>query len=143
MKAGSAKRTLDHLTKRIADPVADLVLTKLHEQFPNAGFAAPTVQALIHASLLLGLAELLNISKPFVPYEPKRVQDLEIFVRTYAGEKTGTEAVDLLTRMIPLLLQSFSDLDLTDCAVELLPTELEPEDSFAPLPLVEEMPAGA
>lgn len=117
LKAGSAKRAVDKLTSKISDPVAEILVLKIQAEFPQLVFAVPTIKSLVQAVIIMGVAELFGFASKHAEgsesLKDKSIY-LEQFLRNYAGQKTGEELVDLVTRLLPIIMESFKDLSSED-----------------------------
>lgn len=137
MKAGAVKNTIDKAVSPITNPVVEAVSGKMKEIHPNFEMTAPMVESLLKAALIMGSAEILDIAMPYVDehtqYSSAKVALASTFMREYAGEKVGTEVVDLALKFVPVIMGAISNLSTEDLK-QALPQHTEdvlvPESDF-------------
>ena len=118
MKEGAVKKGIDLAVSPITKPVIDAINSKLQEANPNMDLAAPLVEGAIKCSVILGIAELIDLILPFVEertsFDSKKVDLASELMRKYAGEKMGAEIVDLAFQLLPLAMSAFKELSIKD-----------------------------
>jgi hypothetical protein len=118
VKEGAIKKSLDKAISPITAAVAEAINEKLQTIHPNTKLAAPMVQSAIKCAIIMGFAELLDIASPVIgdrtSFDPEKVDLASHFMRKYAGEKLGTEVIDLAVQIAPIVMSAFTEFNLKD-----------------------------
>lgn len=156
IKQGAIKAAVDKVVDMISDPISDAILKNLAPDHPAIHILRPATKAVLAFIVSMGIAESAAYFGPMVGKAipsvggdnlEEKSQLLAVWIRQYAGEKVGEQAIKGAIDIVPLIFSHFSgitnddlkiamDLDLTkdpeanDISpkrVEVVPERLEVE----------------
>lgn len=121
IKHGSLQNTIDKVLDKYGDPFSEKATDVMKKLHPGADVAAPAVDALIKSGLLAITAELAANAKHigtripgFKAIDAEKYEGLAAYVRSYAGQRTGTKTADSLFKLAPMLANIISNPQLSE-----------------------------
>jgi len=116
VKHGSMQNTIDKVLDKAGSPVAEKANEMLAKLHPGADIAAPVVDSFVKSSILAGLAEVLgsaHLVGSKIPglnkVDEEKYTALSAYLRSYAGQRAGTQTADASFKLAPLVMGMLSN----------------------------------
>lgn len=119
MKHGSIQNTIDKTLDKWGDPVSEKTVEVMKKVHPGADIAAPVVDVFMKGAILTGFAEIMSATKHVgskIPglskIEQEKYDELAGYIRSYAGQRTGTKSADAVFAIAPVFVNMLTNPDL-------------------------------
>ena len=139
---GLIKGTVDKVVDQLSGPITQKLQPMLNNLHPGLQMAEPAVAALIRFALLNALAEVLEFGGPALSKLPgvgldkdeasAKTRALAQWTRNYAGESLGVEVTEAAATLIPMFVDLFKTMDLSEImgAVSAQTEEVEQQEQL-------------
>lgn len=138
MKQGVIKTAVDKVIDGITEPITSAILKNLAPDSPLTPVLEPAVKAIMSFIVAMGFAEAAAYFGPMagkaIPSVggdnlEEKTQLLAVWIRRYAGEKIGEQAINAAVEIFPLVLGHFSSITNEDLKIALHDDEPALENS--------------
>lgn len=124
LKSGAVKGTINNTLELVTGPLCDRLMPKLQAIHPMFKVADPAVRALVNFSVLVTLAEILEMSAGIaskipglnMPYEEaeRKMSAIAAYIRTYSAEHIGEQTVEALVDLVPAIKEMLTGSDISE-----------------------------
>lgn len=121
LKHGSIQNGIDKTLDKFGNPVSEKVIGVLKKAHDKADITEPAVDAFVKSSMLFGFAEVVNALSVLgtkVPglnkIDEAKYEQLQAYLRGYAGQRAGTKTADGMFKIAPLVADMLANPALKD-----------------------------